>query len=180
MQSDIQKDVTLVSMAPILSIEEFNNLRKEKAGTPEDLGEIVATSGGFDPVHPGHLSCILESHQYGDTVVVIVNGDTFLKNKKGKGFMDLKTRCQIMAFAKGVDYVIPFEIENDQTVCVALDLLKPHTFTKGGDRTNAKNIAEWGVCEKNGIQIITGVGYDKMWSSSDFLKEWGDFYKSHK
>jgi D-beta-D-heptose 7-phosphate kinase/D-beta-D-heptose 1-phosphate adenosyltransferase len=168
------------SIAPIISIEEFNALRATKAGTDQDLGIIVATSGGFDPVHPGHLSCILESKKHGDTVVVIVNGDTFLKNKKGKGFMDIKTRCQILSFMKGVDYIIPFEIENDQTVCVALEQLKPHVFTKGGDRIDAHTIAEWPICEQNNIKIIAGVGHDKLWSSSDFLKEWGEFWKLNK
>ncbi len=168
------------SLAPIISIEEFNILRTSKAGTDQDLGIIVATSGGFDPVHPGHLSCILESKQYGDTVVVIVNGDTFLKNKKGKGFMDIKTRCQILSFMKGIDYIIPFEIENDQTVCIALEQLKPHIFTKGGDRTDIHNIPEWPICEKNGTKIITSVGHDKLWSSSDFLKDWGEFWKLNK
>jgi cytidyltransferase-like protein len=159
--------------APILSFEEFNKIR---AG----LGTIVCTSGGFDPVHPGHASCILESKQHGDTVVVLVNGDSFLKTKKGKAFMDLATRCNIVAHLQGVDYVIPFEIEGDQTVSVALEKLKPHVFTKGGDRIDASTIPEWGVCERLGIKVISGVGLQKLWSSSDFLKEWGDFWKAKK
>ena len=157
--------------APIISFEEFEKLRPT-------LGKIVCTSGGFDPVHPGHASCIYESKKYGDTLVVIVNGDNFLKVKKGKAFMDMATRCHIVSYLNGVDYVIPFDIVGDQTVSVALDKIKPHVFTKGGDRIDASNIPEWGTCEKHGIQVISGVGRKKLWSSSDFLKEWGEFWKT--
>lgn len=156
--------------AKIISFEEFENLRPT-------LKKIVCTSGGFDPIHPGHVSCLHESKKFGDTLVVIVNGDTFLRNKKGKAFMDLKTRCQIVSYVRGVDYVIPFEIENDQTVCRALERVKPHIFTKGGDRIDEKTIPEWNVCEKNQIEIISGVGFSKEWSSSDFLRDWGEFWQ---
>ncbi len=157
--------------ARTISFDEFQKLRPA-------LGKIVCTSGGFDPIHPGHVSCIYESKHYGDTLVVIVNGDNFLRVKKGKPFMDLATRCHIVSHLRGVDYVIPFEIFNDQTVCVALEKIKPHIFTKGGDRIDASTIPEWKTCQKNGIEIISGVGFDKLWSSSDFLKEWGEFWKS--
>lgn len=63
-------------------------------------------------------------------------------------------------------------------MCVALDKIKPHIFTKGGDRIDASTIPEWNTCQKHGIEIISGVGLSKLWSSSDFLKEWGEFYKS--
>jgi cytidyltransferase-like protein len=79
------------------------------------------TGGGFDPIHPGHVSLILESKQYGDVLVVIVNGDNFLKTKKGKPFQDLKTRSLIVSGLRGVDYVVPFEIKNDMTVTKAIE-----------------------------------------------------------
>lgn len=169
-----------IKPAPILSFEEFAALREQLESEGRGMGIIVATSGGFDPVHPGHTSSIHESHKYGDTVVVIVNGDNFLTKKKGKPFIDLKTRAQIMSFVSGVDYVIPFEIEDDQTVCVALQKLKPHIFTKGGDRIDETSIPEWRICKEHGIEVISGVGFDKNWSSSDFLKEWGVFWKENK
>ena len=157
--------------APIISFEEFNKLRP-------GLGKIVATSGGFDPIHPGHISCIASSKQYGDTLVVIVNGDAFLTAKKGKPFQNLKTRCEIVSGIINVDYVVPFEIKNDQTVSRALEALRPDVFTKGGDRIDESTIPEWAICKKLGIKIITGVGEDKIWSSSQFLNDWHDFKKS--
>src|ERR1700683_747593 len=107
--------------APIVSFAEFAKLRPK-------LGKIVATSGGFDPIHPGHISCIYESKKYGDTLVVIVNGDSFLPAQEGRPFQDLETRCLIVSGIAGVDYVIPFEVKNDQTVIKALEALKPDVF----------------------------------------------------
>ena len=82
---DMGKPVMSTLGAPIVSFDEFNMERPP--------GRIVATSGGYDPVHPGHVSSIQDSHNYGDIVVVIVNGDAFLAAKKGKAFQDLQTRC---------------------------------------------------------------------------------------
>ena len=155
--------------AKIVTFEEFNQIR-------DQLGKIVCTSGGFDPLHPGHASCIIESKQFGDTLVVVVNGDDFLERKKGKPFMDLETRCHLVACLREVDYVIPFEIEGDPTVSQALRRIRPHVFTKGGDRVDNSNIPEWKVCQELGIELISQVGKPKLWSSSDFLKDWGEFW----
>ncbi len=138
----------------------------------DELGKIVCTSGGYDPVHPGHLSVISESKKFGDTVVVIVNGDAFLSAKKGRPFQDVQTRCRIMSYARGADLVVPFEIENDMTVREALRKIRPHVFTKGGDRFSPETIPEWDVCQELGITIETGIGEPKLWSSSDFLAKW--------
>ena len=151
--------------ARIVSFDEFSKLRPK-------LGKIVATSGGFDPIHPGHISCIIESKKYGDTLVVIVNGDSFLASKKGRPFQNLETRSLIVSGIAGVDYVVPFEIKGDQTVNKALAALNPDVFTKGGDRVNKASLPEWETCKKHNIKIVFGVGEDKQWSSSRFLKEW--------
>ena len=150
--------------APVLSFDEFQRARP--------AGRIVVTSGGYDPVHPGHISSIQESHRYGDVVVVVVNGDAFLTAKKGRPFQDLETRCLVVSAIRGVDYVVPFEIEGDQTVREALRRLRPHVFTKGGDRLEPRSIPEWEVCQELGIEVVTGVGEDKRWSSSWFLSAW--------
>lgn len=159
--------------AKIVSFEEFAKLRPK-------LGKVVATSGGFDPIHPGHISCIIESKKYGDTLAVIVNGDAFLTAKKGRPFQNLETRCLIVSGIAGVDFVVPFEIDGDQSVVKALEALKPDVFTKGGDRVDASTIPEWDVCQKHDIKIVTGVGEDKKWSSSWFLKEWANGSQKQK
>src|SRR3989338_5394882 len=150
--------------AKIISVEGFAKIRP-------NLGRVVAVSGGFDPVHPGHLSYLIESKKHGDTLAVIVNGDWFLTKKKGRPFQNLETRCQIISAIRGVDYVIPFEIAEDMSVSHALEIMKPNVFANGGDRKDKESILEWGVCQKYGIRPIFGVGFDKKWSSSWFLKE---------
>lgn len=149
--------------APVLSFEDFDAARPD--------GRIVVTSGGFDPIHPGHISLLQASAQYGK-VVAVVNGDGFLRAKKGRPFQDLRTRCLIVSAIRGVDYVVPFEIEGDLTVNEALRRLRPDVFTKGGDRVNAETIPEWEICKELGIEVVTGVGADKQWSSSWFLEAW--------
>lgn len=150
--------------ASIVSFADFQAARPE--------GRIVATSGGFDPIHPGHISSLQASAEYGDVVVAIVNGDAFLRAKKGRPFQDLHTRCLIVSAVRGVDYVVPFEIDGDVTVREALRRLRPHVFTKGGDRVNRESIAEWDLCQELGIEVVTGVGAEKQWSSSWFLDAW--------
>lgn len=155
----------------IVTFDEFDRIR---AVLP--LGRVVCTSGGFDPIHPGHASCLIESRKHGDTLVVVVNGDGFLARKKGRAFQDVMTRCQIVSMIRGVDFVIPFETDGDQTVCAALERVRPGVFTKGGDRKDMSSIPEWGVCQRIGAQVVSGVGLDKKWSSSDFLSEWGEWW----
>ena len=111
--------------APIVTLEEFAKIRDE-----QDLGKVICTSGGYDPIHPGHITCIVESQALGDTMVVVVNGDNFLRTKKGKAFQSLDTRCKIVSALRGVDYVVSFELEGDMTVAPALNAIRPHVFTK--------------------------------------------------
>lgn len=157
--------------AKIVTFDEFSELRRT-------LGKIVCTSGGFDPIHPGHATCLVDSKNLGDTLVVVVNGDAFLTQKKGRPFMDLRTRCLLVSCIRGVDYVIPFESEDDPTVCEALKRIRPHVFTKGGDRVDYSNIPEWEVCRELSIELVPQVGLQKEWSSSDFLSDWGEFWMS--
>jgi D-beta-D-heptose 7-phosphate kinase/D-beta-D-heptose 1-phosphate adenosyltransferase len=151
--------------AEIVPIDELSARR-------DSLGRLVMTSGGFDPIHPGHISCIIESASYGDALVVVVNGDSFLREKKGRPFQNCETRCLIVSGLRGVDYVVPYDAPGDPTVIGALETIKPHVFTKGGDRVDATSIPEWEVCQRLGIEVVTGVGLSKEWSSSEFLENW--------
>ncbi len=159
--------------AHIVSIEDFKKLREKLVGT------IVATSGGFDPIHPGHISCIIESRKYGDILVVAVNGDNFLRLKKGKPFQDIATRASIVSSIRGVDYVVPFDAEKDDiSASVALEGIRPHIFTKGGDRDfGSLPREEQALFLKHNIKLVTGVGAEKRWSSSAFLNDWGAYVK---
>lgn len=153
--------------AKIVSLDEFARLRPK-------LGKIVATSGGYDPIHPGHVSSIIKSKKYGDTLVVLVQSDYFLSVKKGRPFQNVETRCLIVSGIQEVDYVIPFEDRSSQGMEKALDTLKPDVFTKGGDRMSINELpaAEVEALKKNNIQVVFGVGESKKWSSSWFLEDW--------
>ena len=136
---------------------------------------LIVTSGGFDPMHVGHLRCLIESAALAKKVggrtklAVIVNGDGFLLRKKGYAFMPEAERLEIIAGVNGVDYVVPWD-DGGQTVTEALRVLKPFAFTKGGDRDAASNVPEFDLCESMGTQVIFNVGGGKIQSSSDLVK----------
>jgi len=142
---------------------------------------IYMTSGGFDPIHVGHVRCIegtynlasnrdIHPWQMKGLVVVVVNADSFLIRKKGYAFMPLEERMEIIDAIEGVDFVVPWETDGDQTVCDAIKILRPTYFTKGGDRFDASTIPEWNICKKVDCEIITGVGKGgKIQSSSELI-----------
>mgnify|MGYP003113981373 FL=1 len=133
---------------------------------------LIAVSGGFDPVHIGHIRMIRDASRYGD-VMVIINSDAWLQRKKGYAFMPWEQRAEIMGNIKGVTLVSAVD-DSDGTVCDALRRHKPDAFANGGDR-KTENTPEMDVCEELGIQLMWSVGgNDKPQSSSwlvDNLKE---------
>lgn len=134
---------------------------------------VVMTSGGFDPLHVGHLRCIRESaiiaRDSESKLVVVVNGDGFLSRKKGYSFMSLQERMEIIDGISGVDFVTTWD-DGSQFVTGAVEILRPSIFTKGGDRTDRSNIPEFEVCDKIGCRVLTGIGGGKIQSSSDLVK----------
>ncbi|MCK9355808.1 MAG: adenylyltransferase/cytidyltransferase family protein, partial [Dehalococcoidia bacterium] len=114
---------------------------------------IVAVSGGFDPLHVGHVRMMQAAAALGTKLVVIVNGDEFLKRKKGFVFMPLAERMEMVRAIRGVDEVVA-AVDTDQTVCETLRLVKPHVFANGGDRKDAAGIPEAGVCRELGIEMV--------------------------
>ncbi len=135
---------------------------------------IYMTSGGFDPLHIGHLRCILETTDMADAdggyVIVIVNGDGFLERKKGGGFMPEEGRAEIVAGLRGVDAVLIWD-DGTQNVIGAIDKLKPTYFTKGGDRAKPEDIPEWDICQEVGCDVLFNVGGGKIQSSSWLLRK---------
>ena len=136
--------------------------------TMEDKKKIIALSGGFDPVHIGHIHMIQEARAYGE-VVLIVNSDDWLLRKKGYTFMPFEERCAILGAIDGVFNVIEVN-DSDNTVCDALRKIKPTFFGNGGDRTN-KNIPEYNLCQELGIKMVFGLGGEKIQSSSRLVSD---------
>ncbi|TFH36163.1 MAG: glycerol-3-phosphate cytidylyltransferase [Dehalococcoidia bacterium] len=133
---------------------------------------VVAVSGGFDPLHVGHLRMIQAAAKLGTRLVVIVNDDDFLVRKKGYAFMPLAERMEIVRGLRDVDDVVA-AVDRDQTVCETLRLVKPHVFANGGDRRDAADIPETVVCRELGIEMVFNVGGGKVQSSSELVQRSG-------
>jgi len=128
----------------------------------------VMVSGGFDPVHVGHIRMIRAAAAFGD-VIVIANSDEWLYRKKGFNFMDFEKRSEILNSIKGVILVDSVN-DDDDTVCKAIVRHKPTYFANGGDRGKS-NTPEQTVCEKLGVELLWGVGGDyKADASSELVK----------
>ena len=132
--------------------------------TPYDT---VMVSGGFDPIHVGHVRMIREAAQYGN-VIVVANSDDWLFRKKGYNFMGFVERKEILMAIKGVVQVIPVD-DKDGTVCEALRRIKPTYFANGGDRTS-DNTPEKRVCEELVIEMLWNIGGQKIQSSSELVE----------
>jgi len=130
----------------------------------------VCVSGGFDPVHIGHLRMIQDAAKYGH-VIVIVNSDDWLMRKKGYIFMPFEERCEILE-GFGATGGTTFVDDSDNTVCEALRRLKPDYFANGGDR-KTDNTPEMDVCEELGINLLWGIGGGKIQSSSTLVEDAG-------
>lgn len=129
--------------------------------------KTICISGGFDPIHVGHLRLIHDAATYGD-VVVILNSDEWLKRKKGYAMMDWLSRAYILRSIKGVKDVVQVD-DSDWTVCEALQRIKPDYFANGGDRT-AENTPELKLCVDLGIKPIFNIGGEKIASSSEIVR----------
>tara|TARA_B100000214_G_scaffold347784_1_gene299380 strand:+ start:796 stop:1263 length:468 start_codon:yes stop_codon:yes gene_type:complete len=128
----------------------------------------IMVSGGFDPVHAGHIRMIRAAAKYGD-VIVIANSDTWLHEKKGFVFMDFDQRAEILNSIKGVVLVDSVD-DSDGTVCEAIRRLRPDYFANGGDR-GKHNTPEQNVCDELGIEMLWSIGGDeKVAASSELVK----------
>ena len=128
---------------------------------------IVLCSGGFDPLHVGHLSYLKDAAHFGD-VVVALNSDAWLMVKKGFVFQPWNDRMLIVKALSFVASVSTVE-DSDGTVCEALRRIRPHYFANGGDRTKA-NPLEDSVCNELGIIQLLNTGGAKIRSSSELVR----------
>lgn len=134
---------------------------------------VVAVSGGFDPLHVGHIDMFKEAKELGDELVVILNNDNWLQKKKGHVFMPQSERKEIIEALRPVDRVVLTEHESnssDMSVCRALEKLRPDIFANGGDRKpDGDPVPEVDLCQKLGIEMVYNVGSRGKIQSSSWL-----------
>lgn len=140
------------------------------------MAKVVVITGGFDPLHSGHLEYIKAAKELGDILVVGVNSDGWLARKKGRSFMPFEERISIIQSLQDVDYAIPFndtDGSGKDAISWTRKVYPEHTivFANGGDRTE-HNIPEMDFIDNN-IEFVFGVGGEnKANSSSWILEEW--------
>ncbi len=138
---------------------------------------VVAVSCGFDPVHIGHVRMFQETKKLGDELVVILNNDHWLTDKKGAPFMPEEERREIIEAIVGVDRVVitgHVPGDSDRSVCRTLQEIKPHIFANGGDRKpDGDPVPEVSLCNELGIEVVynVGAGGGKVQSSSWLIKK---------
>ena len=135
---------------------------------------IVLITGGFDPLHSGHIAYFKAAKKLGDILVVGINSDAWLTRKKGVPFMPYSERAEIVCNIIGVDEVINFN-DDDGSAKHAISMVRQSyptdkiIFANGGDRTN-DNIPEMNINDDN-LQFAFGVGgFNKANSSSWILQ----------
>lgn len=134
-------------------------------------------SGGFDPIHEGHVEMIKASARDSDGVIVLLNSDEWLCRKKGKNFQSFATRKAILENLKGVVEVLGFD-DADGSASRGIELVRQRypddvlVFANGGDR-GKDNIPEIPTCRKCDVGLMFGVGgVEKVNSSSKLLAKW--------
>lgn len=147
--------------------------------------KVILISGGFDPVHKGHIECIQNAKKLADEVWIGLNNDSWLHRKKGKSFMKEDERAFIMESLRDVDYVYIMNplIHGDDTAIDFIDHARRKyinqngdlpkgvmAFGNGGDRTETTT-PENDVCNSYGIESVWGLG-DKVQSSSWLLEKY--------
>jgi cytidyltransferase-like protein len=142
------------------------------------MKRIVLITGGFDPLHSGHIAYIKAARELGDSLIVGVNSDDWLRRKKGQEFMPWEERATIISALHNVDRVVNFD-DSDNSAKDAIKKVRaihPHAqivFANGGDRTK-ENIPEMDLLEEMfHLDFVFGVGgFNKANSSSWILQEW--------
>ena len=137
--------------------------------------DIMILSGGFDPVHKGHVRMFKAAKNQARKVIVGINSDEWLIRKKGKGFMNFAERAEIIKAFRFVDEVMRFNDKDDTAIGLLthVQMLYPEcsiAFGNGGDR-NDKNTPEKGFCDAYNIDMVWQVGGGKVQSSSNLISK---------
>ena len=167
-------------------------MSKNKKAPKKKGTRWVAVSGGFDPLHIGHVRMFETAKKLGDKLVVILNNDNWLKTKKGFAFMPQKERKELIESFPFVDKVVLTTHkpnDTDKSVVNALKNLKPAIFANGGDRKPSGDpIPEVELCEKLGIKIVYNIGHGGKVQSSSWMinaarrpasrsvRPWGEYF----
>lgn len=130
------------------------------------MSRIVMVSGGFDPLHVGHVQMMEAATEYGD-VIVALNSDEWLLRKKGYVFMPWKERAKIILAIRWVTNVVAFD-DTDDTAINAITSYYPDYFANGGDRGKG-NVPEEGICEDLDVKMLWGIGGEDKPQSSSWL-----------
>jgi len=141
------------------------------------MSKVVLVTGGFDPLHSGHIAYFKEAKRLGNKLVVGVNSDEWLTRKKGKPFMPFEERVAIIKELEVVDKVIGFDDIDDSACQAIFHTMSTNTgtiiFANGGDRTNTTTPEYSMYGDHPNVEFVFGVGgEDKKNSSSWILKEW--------
>jgi cytidyltransferase-like protein len=138
--------------------------------------KIVLITGGFDPLHSGHIKYFEEAKKLGDQLIVGLNSDNWLTRKKGRPFMKWDDRLAVVRNIRGVDWTVEFD-DTDGTAKDAIRKVRLNypndtiIFANGGDRTS-ENIPEMDIKDDNLIFKFGVGGENKMNSSSWILEDW--------
>ena len=142
------------------------------------VNNVIIVSGGFDPVHKGHIRMFREAANLGAQVIVGLNSDEWLTRKKGKPFMEWNERAEILESCKFISQVIPFDDSDDtasESIRLVYNMFNSHNkdyniyFANGGDRGKG-NVPELDVCRELNVTMLWGVGGGKIQSSSWLTK----------
>ena len=133
---------------------------------------VIVLSGGFDPVHKGHLRMFREASWLGHQVIVGLNSDEWLSRKKGKPFMKWEERAEILESCKFVNQVLPFDDSDDTANDIIKEVCSLYRdfdvnvyFANGGDR-KLGNVPELDICKELEVVMLWGIGGGKIQSSS--------------
>jgi cytidyltransferase-like protein len=141
------------------------------------MNRVVLVTGGFDPLHSGHIEYFKAAKKLGNKLVVGVNSDEWLTRKKGRPFMPFEERCAIIRELSVVDKVIGFDDSDDSACGAIFQTMSTNTgkliFANGGDRTNTTTPEYTTYGDHAQVEFAFGVGGEnKANSSSWILDEW--------
>ena len=145
---------------------------------------ISIVSGGFDPIHPGHIMMMKDCLKFSNYLIVGVNSNKWLINKKGNYFMDIQHRIYVVSSLNVVNETMEFEDDDKGSANNLLIKIRNKysndkiIFVNGGDRSDSSKILEFETAKQYNIDLKFGIGGShKESSSSDLLKRWSEYSK---